>query len=286
MSTDTKITVREACRRAMPLDGADAQALEGALSLTERERDKALRERDELLVERACVDESVASMRKGEEMVRAKAAEVAERGGAEALVRALTNAAGLYAIAADAWEKRPRLPRGLADEYAALKIEADALRKRVDSLTLERAFLPYWCEAMREFAAGTREVATREGGTNGDRLNALAGIVDGFIEKADALPPIPETLAVRCADAEAECDRLREWIAKAQGHIRLADKRLGLDALGIYVRGTGDSTYRLHCDDEAIADLIEGIDREFTDPAEARDAAVAAIEEADEEVKG
>lgn len=35
-------TVREAARRRQPLDGADAQALEGALSLTERERDAAL----------------------------------------------------------------------------------------------------------------------------------------------------------------------------------------------------------------------------------------------------
>jgi hypothetical protein len=35
------IAVREACRRRMPLDGADAQALEGALALTERERDAA-----------------------------------------------------------------------------------------------------------------------------------------------------------------------------------------------------------------------------------------------------
>lgn len=34
------ITVREAARRAMPLDGADAQALEAALCTTERERDQ------------------------------------------------------------------------------------------------------------------------------------------------------------------------------------------------------------------------------------------------------
>jgi len=36
------ITVREACRRRMPLDGADAQCLEHALTITERERDEAL----------------------------------------------------------------------------------------------------------------------------------------------------------------------------------------------------------------------------------------------------
>jgi hypothetical protein len=37
------LTVREACRRRMPLDGADAQALEGALAMTERDRDEAWR---------------------------------------------------------------------------------------------------------------------------------------------------------------------------------------------------------------------------------------------------
>lgn len=35
-----RLTVREACRRRMPLDGANAQALEGALAMTERERDE------------------------------------------------------------------------------------------------------------------------------------------------------------------------------------------------------------------------------------------------------
>ena len=36
-----KLTVREACRRKTPLDGADAQALEHALTMTEAERDEA-----------------------------------------------------------------------------------------------------------------------------------------------------------------------------------------------------------------------------------------------------
>lgn len=35
------MTVREACRRRRPLDGADSQALEHALTITERERDCA-----------------------------------------------------------------------------------------------------------------------------------------------------------------------------------------------------------------------------------------------------
>lgn len=34
------LTVREACRRRVPLDGADAEALEHALTITERERDE------------------------------------------------------------------------------------------------------------------------------------------------------------------------------------------------------------------------------------------------------
>ena len=41
MSAAARLTVREACRRGRPLDGADARALEGALTLTERERDQA-----------------------------------------------------------------------------------------------------------------------------------------------------------------------------------------------------------------------------------------------------
>lgn len=34
------LTVREACKRGVPLDGSDAQALEHALTMTERERDE------------------------------------------------------------------------------------------------------------------------------------------------------------------------------------------------------------------------------------------------------
>ena len=41
MVSAAPLTVRAACRRGQPLGGADAQALEGALTLTERERDQA-----------------------------------------------------------------------------------------------------------------------------------------------------------------------------------------------------------------------------------------------------
>lgn len=40
------LTVREACRRRMLLDGADAQGLEHALTITERERDDAAATRE------------------------------------------------------------------------------------------------------------------------------------------------------------------------------------------------------------------------------------------------
>jgi len=49
--TKSQLTVREACRRRMPLDGTDAQALEHALTITEQERDKAIQERDEARAE-------------------------------------------------------------------------------------------------------------------------------------------------------------------------------------------------------------------------------------------
>ena len=49
MTTDKEIvTVREACRRRMPLDGVDAQALEHALTITERERNTARTEGETL----------------------------------------------------------------------------------------------------------------------------------------------------------------------------------------------------------------------------------------------
>lgn len=41
VKADPTLTVREACRRRMPLDGTDAQALEHAITITERERDEA-----------------------------------------------------------------------------------------------------------------------------------------------------------------------------------------------------------------------------------------------------
>jgi hypothetical protein len=34
------MNIRQACRQGKPLDGADAQALENALTITERERDE------------------------------------------------------------------------------------------------------------------------------------------------------------------------------------------------------------------------------------------------------
>lgn len=46
-----RLTVREACRRRMTLDGANAQALEGALAMTERERDEAQK-----ILESICVE--------------------------------------------------------------------------------------------------------------------------------------------------------------------------------------------------------------------------------------
>lgn len=41
VKADPTLTVREACRRRMPLNGTDAQALEHAITITERERDEA-----------------------------------------------------------------------------------------------------------------------------------------------------------------------------------------------------------------------------------------------------
>jgi len=52
MSQDNgKISVREACRKRIPLGGADAQALEHALTITERERDSFRTESEQLKIE-------------------------------------------------------------------------------------------------------------------------------------------------------------------------------------------------------------------------------------------
>ena len=45
---DEPLTVREACKRRHPLDGTDAQALEHALTITERERDEVRAELENL----------------------------------------------------------------------------------------------------------------------------------------------------------------------------------------------------------------------------------------------
>lgn len=46
-----RLPVRQAARQRQPLSGPDAQALDGAITLTERGRDEALRERDTLRAE-------------------------------------------------------------------------------------------------------------------------------------------------------------------------------------------------------------------------------------------
>jgi len=49
---DGLLTIREAARGRKPLDGTDAQALEGALAMTERERDGAIAAKDAAYRER------------------------------------------------------------------------------------------------------------------------------------------------------------------------------------------------------------------------------------------
>jgi hypothetical protein len=60
--SDPTLTVREACRRRMPIDGADAQALEHALTITERERDEARAEAGRLTQRIAALENALASI--------------------------------------------------------------------------------------------------------------------------------------------------------------------------------------------------------------------------------
>ena len=65
-----QITVREACRRGIPLGGADAQALEGALAMTERERDTARSDLAHVTAERDALRAEVEAMREVESDAR------------------------------------------------------------------------------------------------------------------------------------------------------------------------------------------------------------------------
>ena len=91
------LTVRTAARKRYGLGGADAQALEGALRTTERDRNVALHERDEALGEAANLRAQLGAERKSSQAelatLRAQLAEVHEqwpRSSAEHLERIAT----------------------------------------------------------------------------------------------------------------------------------------------------------------------------------------------------
>ena len=72
-------TVRSAARMRQPLDGADAQALEGALCSTERERDEAraeverlTRQRDEARAEVERLRAEIEPLRKAMDVLEGK----------------------------------------------------------------------------------------------------------------------------------------------------------------------------------------------------------------------
>jgi hypothetical protein len=69
--SNEKITVRDACRRRMPLDGTDAQALEHALTITERERDTQRLRGDDLVLRAEKAEAELARLREGIERLMA-----------------------------------------------------------------------------------------------------------------------------------------------------------------------------------------------------------------------
>ena len=68
-----RLTVRAACAQRYPLDGADAQALEYALTMTEQERDEARAEIERLRGEREQLGYDVARYRSEREEQRCRA---------------------------------------------------------------------------------------------------------------------------------------------------------------------------------------------------------------------
>lgn len=74
------LTVREAARRRIPLDGADAQALEGALSQVERELRREEKAHQVTREEPAKAGGDVLALRRSEEISNARIRELGEEG--------------------------------------------------------------------------------------------------------------------------------------------------------------------------------------------------------------
>lgn len=113
-------TAREAARSRTPLDGADAQALEGALTMTEQERDAAIAERDA----------AIARCRTASQTIIAEIGAVGPEDVEESARRAVV---ALRAAIAE----RDRLRReleALLGEWSASALDPDAVHCRIDTI--------------------------------------------------------------------------------------------------------------------------------------------------------
>lgn len=128
LPVDLPAPVRDVAKRRMPLDGADAQALEHALTITERERDKARQDYGECAV-RARVAENARNMA----MRRYREAAAAE----EVLRVAVTAALETHGEAPSCWHA---VRRALDEsEYSTASLEL--LREHAERLVWARRLL-------------------------------------------------------------------------------------------------------------------------------------------------
>jgi hypothetical protein len=151
------VPVREAARRRMAIDGADAQALEGALAMTERERDAARRESESAKGLQAEAERvaRVWQVRADKAESAAFRATVEAREATYALRRIRAGTDGLDDVDATL------NPRKIADRVMEVAEERWTLQERVE-VAEERAvhFAQLWARERRR-ADGLERVASR-----------------------------------------------------------------------------------------------------------------------------
>jgi hypothetical protein len=180
-------------------------------------REKAELERDELLVERACIPTSVADMRRAAEMTRQTAAEIetSTKPSAGDVASAMRNVADVMDLAANMWERVPPLPRGLAAEHAELLSEVATLRAE-----------------LRQARELIRDLRDWHGHRGELILDAWERIASEFQADTGMLRPGKSQSPEACHSDEERQTRFREWCEARHngltGRIRIALHAAGL----------------------------------------------------------
>lgn len=217
-------SAREAARRRMRLDGADAQALEHALTITERERDevradlaRVTAERDKAIAiyrvsdhqrDEACRDRDRAMAERDAEIaqLRAELEEAVKYGNdyARRYIVAMERGSVLLLERDAARADLARMTRDLADERAAVAIA----HERIAEVTAERDARP---EISREDARAW----TSDGIPYGEQVRAGAAIDEALrAHAAEASEPSPPPTAPPLLEWGPDGPRLSEYERK------------------------------------------------------------------------